>query len=103
VEAVARELARRDVVTEVTGLRAFSNEISDEVAELPLRVRNVLAAVQQRRKLSALVLMGNERIGFEHGLQPLGSISGPVANVRQLFQVAADLTFVPRDQDCFDV
>ena len=50
-----------------------------------------------------MVLVLNERVGLEHGREPLGGASRLVAELGELFEVAADLTFVPGDEDRFDV
>ena len=47
--------------------------------------------------------MGDERVGLEHSFEPLASVARLVPDFGEMFEVAGDLTFVPGDQDRFDV
>jgi len=60
VEAVAREFVRRDIVPEVAGRRGRGEQVSDEVAELPLRSGDVLTSMHECREFGAVILVGNE-------------------------------------------
>jgi len=64
---------------------------------------DVLASMQECGEFGAVVLVVNERVGLEYSLQTLASVASLVAKLGELFEVAADLTFVPGDQDRFDV
>jgi hypothetical protein len=55
VEAVARELLRRDIVPDVAGLGGVAQQVSDQVDELLLRSRDVLTPVQERREFGSVV------------------------------------------------
>jgi hypothetical protein len=50
-----------------------------------------------------MVLVGNERVGLEHGFEPLASVASLVPDCGEIFEVAGDLPFVPGDQDRVDV
>jgi len=58
VEAVARELVRRDIVPEIAGLCALAEKVSDEVAELVLRSLDVLTSMQECGEFGAVILVG---------------------------------------------
>ena len=64
-----------------------------------LRVREVLTSVQECGEFGTMVLMANERIGLEHGFEPLTNVSSSIPDFREIFEVMADVAFVPRDQD----
>ena len=68
-----------------------------------LRPGDVLASMQECGEFGAVVLVVNERVGLEYSLQALASFASLVAELGELLEVAADLTFVPGDQDRFDV
>ena len=86
MEAVARELVRRDIVPDVAGLRALGQQVSDQVAELLLRPGDVLASMQERREFGVVVLVGlvgDERVGLEHGFEPLAGVAGAGRGLRR--------------------
>jgi hypothetical protein len=64
---------------------------------------DVLASIQQCRELAAVVLVGNQRVGVEHGFEALAGAARAVPDFDELFEVAGDLTLVPGDYDRFDV
>jgi len=104
VEAEARKLARRDIVPDVTGLRRLGQQVCDEVAEMLMRLGNVLAPVQERCELGAVgPLLGNERIGPEDGFEPLAGVAPVVPDLGEMLKMASDLAFVPGGQDRSDV
>jgi hypothetical protein len=105
VEAVARELVRRDIVPDVAGLCGLAQQVSDHVAELLLRPGDVLVSMQERRECGAVVLavMGDEGIGLQYSFEPLTSAASPVPDFGEMFEVAGDMAFVPGEQDRFDV
>jgi hypothetical protein len=89
VQAVARELVRGDIIAEVAGLCPLGHQVSDEVAEPLMRSRDVLTLMQERRKLSAVVLLvGDERVGLEHPCEPLAGAAGLVPDLDEAFEVA---------------
>lgn len=67
-----------------------------------LRASDVLALVQKRRKLGAMVLVLNEREGFEHGSEAVGRFPGLVSQRGELLEVPFNLAFMPGGQDRFD-
>jgi ABC transporter len=68
VEAVAGKLLGRHVVADLAGLGALGQQVADEVAELLACSGDVLAPMQECSQVGALVLVGDEGIGLEHGL-----------------------------------
>jgi len=102
VEAVARELVRRDIVPEVAGPCALGQQVSDEALEVLLRSSDVLTSVQECRELGAVMLAGDEGVGLEHGFEPLACVPGPVADFSEKFEMRGHLTFVPGNQDRLD-
>ena len=69
VEAVARKLLRRDIITDLTGLRGLDQQVSDQVAELLLRPGDVLTSMQERCEFGVVVpvgLVGEESVSLEH-------------------------------------
>ena len=66
---------------------------------------DVLSAVYKRREPGAVVatVVTYQRIGLEHRLEPLARVTGPIAKLGELVEVASDVTLVPRDEDRFDV
>ena len=105
VEAVARELVRRDIIPNVAGLCGLDQQVSDHVAELLLRPGDVLTSMQECREFGAVVLavVGDEGVGLQHSFEPLGSTASLVPEYGEMFEVAGDMTFVPSKQDRFDV
>ena len=71
MEAVARELVGRNVLPNLAVLGAFAEHVPDEPLEMLLRPHDVLAMVQESRKLGAVVLVANKRVCLEHGFEPL--------------------------------
>ena len=53
--------------------------------------------------LGVVVLVGHECERFEHNFESFTGIAGLVPDFGEMFEVAADLTFVPRNQDALDV
>ncbi len=50
-----------------------------------------------------LAVVADERVGPQHGLEPLAGVAGLVTEFDEMRKVAGDVTFVPGDQDRFDV
>ena len=67
------------------------------------RSRAVLTLMEESRELGTVMLVCNEGVGLEDRLEPLGSVASPVANFDEMFEMAGDLTFVPGDEDRFNV
>ena len=105
MEAVARELVRRDIIPNVAGLCGLDQQVSDHVAELLLRPGDVLTSMQECREFGAVVLavVGDEGVGLQHSFEPLGSTASLVPEYGEMFEVAGDMTFVPSEQDRLDV
>lgn len=99
VQAVAPQLLGHDIVADISALGALGQQIAYEVAEVLLRSGDVLTPMHERRDLSAVMLMLNERARLES----LAGVAGLVAELGELFEVPGAPTFVPRDQDRFDV
>jgi hypothetical protein len=59
----------------------------------------VRAPVQEGGELRVVVLVADERVGPEDGLEPRARVAGLVADLGELLEVAGDLAFVPGDQD----
>ncbi len=105
VEAIARELLRRNIIPNVAGPCGLGKQVSDHIDELLLRPGDVLTSMQERREFGAIVLavVGDEGIGLQHSFEPLGSAARLVSEFGEIFEVAGDVTFVPGEQDLFDV
>src|SRR6266496_2067342 len=103
VEAVARELVRRDIIAEVPGFCPLDQQVSDEIGELLLCAGDMLTSMQECREFGPVVLVGHERERVEHSFEPLASVARSVADFREIFEMARYLTFMPSDQDRFDV
>ncbi|MEX0850237.1 MAG: hypothetical protein WD015_01925, partial [Gaiellaceae bacterium] len=88
MEAVARELVGRDIIPEVAGLCALAQQVSDEVAEVVLRSGDVLTSMQECREFGAVVLVLNQRVGLEHGFEPLAGVASLVPDLGEIFEVA---------------
>jgi hypothetical protein len=58
VEAVRRQLAGRDVVTEDAGARTLSQQVPDHAVELLLCSDGPLVSVKERREFGAVVPAG---------------------------------------------
>jgi hypothetical protein len=106
VEAVARKLVGRDIIPDVASLCGLAQQVSKHVSELLLRSGHLLVSMQERREVGIVVpagLVGDDGVGLEHGFEPLASSASPVPDFGEMFEVAGDLTFVPGEQDRFDV
>jgi len=47
--------------------------------------------------------VGDESVGLEHSFEPLATVASLVPEFGEILEVAGDLTFVPGEQDRFDV
>ena len=105
VQAVARELLRRDIIPNVAAFCALGQEVSDQVDELLLRPVDVLTSMQERHEFGAVVfaVVVVEGIGLQHSFEPLGSAASLVPEFGEMFEVADEVAFVPGEQDRFDV
>ena len=64
---------------------------------------DVLAAMNVRRELGAVVLVRDVRVGLEHRLQSLDRVSALTSNLRELGEMRGDLALMPGEHDRFDV
>jgi hypothetical protein len=106
VEAVAGKLVRRDIVPKVASLGGLGDQLSDHVVELLLRSGKVLVSMQERREFGVVVpagLVGDEGVGLQHGFELLARVASLVPDFGEILEVGSDLTFVPGEQDRFDV
>ena len=106
MEAVARKFVRHDVIPDVAGHSALGQHISDHVAQMLLRPGDLLVSVQERREFGVVVpagLVKDEGVGLQHPFEALASVAGLVSEFGEMFEVAGDLTFVPGEQDSFNV
>src|SRR5215207_5546118 len=103
VEAVARKLLGRDIVPDVARIRGLGQQVSDDVREVLLRSVGVLTSMQERREFARVALVLDECVGLEHGFEPLTRVARLIPDSGEMFEVAADVTFVPGEQDRFDV
>jgi hypothetical protein len=103
MEAVARELLRRDIITDLAAGGALAQQVPDEVAQPLLGSGDVSPSMQERRQLAAMMLVDNRPVGLEHRLQPLAGVASLVPDCSELFEVLGDLAFVPGGQDRFHV
>jgi len=55
VQAVARQLVERDIVSEVAGRDAGPQQLSDHLVELMLRATDLLVSMQQRFERAVVV------------------------------------------------
>ena len=103
VEAVACKLLSRDIIPDVARIRGLPQQVSDDVREMLLRSVGVLTSIQERREFAGVALVLDERVGLEHGFESLTRIPRLVPDLGEMFEVDADVTFVPGEQDSFDV
>ena len=108
VQAVAGELARCNVVSDVSGRDAVAHQVADEVSEVILSFGDMPAPVHEGGKLGVVVfvvdaLVLDDRVGGEHGFEAFARVAGSVAEHRELLEVAFDLLRVPGQQDRLDV
>src|SRR5918994_2211527 len=103
VEAVARKLLGRDVIPDVARICGLPQQVSDDLPEVLLRSVSVLTSMQERREFAGVALVLDECVGLEHGFEPLTRVARLVPDFGEMFEVAADVTFVPGEQDSFDV
>src|SRR5215207_739743 len=90
LEAVVRELVRRDIVPELACRCTLGQQVSDEVVKLALRPGDMLSSMQERREFGAMVPMLNERVRLEHGLELLASRAGLIPDFDEVFEVGRD-------------
>ena len=88
--------------------RDLGQQVLDQVMDLPLGAGEVRPPMQQGGEFGAGVLVGeavvgDERVSLQHGLEPLASVAGLVAEFGKLSKVSGDLAFVPGNQDRLDV
>jgi len=95
MEAVARELVRRDVVPKLAGLCALGQKVADHGAELQLRSGDLPVSMQERREFGVVVpvrLVGDEGEGLQHGFESLAGVPSLVSDFGELVEMAG---FVP--------
>jgi hypothetical protein len=98
VDAVAGELVRRDVIPEAAGRCDLGQQVLDQVMDMLLGSGEVRPPMQECGEFRAGVLVGkavvgDERVGLQHGFQPLASVAGLIAEFPELCKVGGDLTF----------
>src|SRR5215216_3725479 len=103
VEAVARKFLGSNVIPDVARIRGLGKQVSDDLREVLLRSVSVLTSMQERREFAGVALVLDECVGLEHGFEPLPRVARLVPDFGEMFEVAADVTFVPGEQDSFDV
>jgi hypothetical protein len=103
VKAVTGELIGRDIIPELAGSRALGQQVSDEAGEQLSRFSDVLSAMQECRKLGPMVLVRRERIGHQHRFEALAGVTRLIPNLSEMCEVLGDLTFVPGNEDRFDI
>src|SRR5215211_4866309 len=103
VEAIVSKLLGRDIIPDVARIRGLGQQVSDDVREVLLRSVGVLTSMQERREFAGVALVLDECVGLEHGFEPLTRVAGLVPDFGEMFEVAADVTFVPGEQDSFNV
>jgi hypothetical protein len=103
VEAVRRELTRRDVIADVAGHCGVGKQAFDQVADMLLCSRDVFTSMQQRGELVAVDVVVKERVGLEHRRESFTRIVSMVSDLGEILEVTGDLPFVPGDEDRFDV
>src|SRR5262245_48626885 len=59
--------------------------------------------MKQRCQLGVMALVANERVGLENRSEPLAWIATMVSECSKLLEVAGDSSFMPGDQDRFNV
>ena len=64
---------------------------------------DMLISMQECREFGGVALVLNECVGLEHGFEPLTSGASLASQFGEMFEVAGDVTFVPGEQDRFDV
>ncbi len=103
MQAVERKLVGRDIIPDVAGSSALNNQVSNEVGQVLPCPADVLVAMQQRPEFAGMALVLNECVGIEHCFEPLDRFASLVSECSKMFEMACDVTFVPGDQDRFDV
>ena len=84
----------------MVSVHSFGQQLADEAAKVPLRVRKMVASVHEHREFGALgPVMGDERVRLQHGFQPLAGSAGLVADHGEMLQMPSDVPFVPGGQD----
>src|SRR5215217_3833703 len=68
-----------------------------------LRPSDVLASMQERRKLAGVTPVLDERVCPEHRFEPPKGIVSLVSDLGESFEMSTDVTFVPGDEDRLDV
>jgi hypothetical protein len=106
VYAVGGEFVGGDVVAQLSCCRTLDQQVLDEIGKLTAGLSDMPGAMQQRDQFGAVrggdgVL--HQRVGLQHGGQPVPGCAGVVAEFGQAAEVTADLTFVPRGENRFDV
>lgn len=79
----------------------LGHQVSDHVAEPPLRSDDLFVSMQESCELGVPVPVGlvrDEGVGLEDGFKSLASATGLIPSFGQMLEVAVDLTLVPRVQ-----
>ena len=103
VEAVTREFIGRNVIADSAGPCAFDEQGSEEFGQLLLCSVDMLASMQKCRKVVSVVLVDDQGVCVQHSFEALARVAGLIADFGEMLEVVADVTFVPRGQDRFDV
>src|SRR4051812_14609136 len=98
MHTVGGEFVGGDIIPEETGLGSFGQHVAQHVVELPMGMGDVLTSVQERDEagadvlmLTAVLLLLDEGVGLQHGLESLPCVARLVSSPRELFEMAGDL------------
>src|SRR5918999_4144918 len=106
MQAIARELISSNVISDVTYLGRLYKEVTNHSVEELLCPSDVFVAMQQRRQVRVAVpaeLISDEGITLEHGRKSFARAAGAVTRPGKDSDMSCDLTFVPREEDRFDI
>src|SRR5690606_19269890 len=106
MQAVARELAGRDVVADTAVAHAVGQQLLDHAVELPPGPDDLRVAVQEGRQTTFVMTSGvvrGEGEGPQYRLELFTGVRALIADLDQVLEVVADLALVPGEQDRLDI
>lgn len=104
VKAVSRKFVGCHVTAQLVRLCSLNQQVPYHSSDSLAPLCGGWVAVQYSSHLGIVVaVLGKARIGLKDRLEAFSCTSRPVPYLLQLLEVACDLSFVPGEQDRFDI
>jgi len=103
MKAICREFVSSDVGTERSSVRSLDNQIPNELDEMTMSLKHMLATVQKSRQFGTVSLVRYICISLKHRVKPRLGVAGVIANMLKMTEVPLYVTLVPGQKDGIEV